>query len=90
MGSRSEAVVVLREGADPSALMRELQRADLRLEPMFPGATNPADRRWYLLVPDPGISDKDLEAILLRIRGIIGVEAAYLKPPGEPPIESPP
>ena len=85
MGNRSEAVIVLHEGADPSALRHELQGAHLRLEPMFASATTPADRCWYLLVPDPEISDKDLDALLLHIRGINGVDAAYRKPPGEPP-----
>jgi hypothetical protein len=72
-------------GVDSSALKHELQGAHLRLEPMFLGATTPADRCWYLMDPDPGISDKDIDALLLRIRGINGVDAAYQKPRGEPP-----
>jgi hypothetical protein len=90
MSSRSEAVIMLREGADPSALMHELLGAHLRLEPMFPGATTPADQSWFLLLTDPGISDDDLDALLRHIRGMSGVEAAYRKPPGEPPEGSPP
>lgn len=90
MGSCSEAVVVLHEGADPIALSRELQGMHLRLEPMFAGATTPEDRSWYLLVSEPGISDADLDALLQHIRSISGVDAAYRKPPGEPPWESPP
>ena len=88
--STSEAVVVLREGADSSALKRELQAMHLRLEPLFPGATIPADQCWYLLIAEAGTSDNDLDAILHQIRGIRSVDAAYRKPPAETPEDSPP
>lgn len=90
MNRRSEAVVVLREDADTSALRRELQGMQLRLEPMFPGASLAADQCWYLLIAEPTTSDDDLDAILKKIRGLNGVDAAYRKPPGEPPQELPP
>ena len=90
MNSRSEAVLMLREGADTSVLRRELQGMHLQLEPMFPGASTPTDQRWYVLIAEPGTSDNELDAILQKIRGISGVNAAYRKPPGEPPQESPP
>jgi len=90
MGIRSEVVVVLRQDADPSVLSHPLQATHLRLEPMFPGATTSEDRRWYLLVSEPGTSDAELDALLQNIRGISGIEAAYRKPPGEPPQDSAP
>ncbi|MFJ1706017.1 hypothetical protein [Kitasatospora sp. NPDC088346] len=88
----SEVIVQLRvappgavAGAPASpagAVGADLLRTGLRLEPLHPGATDPASATWYRVdVP----ADRDVQAVAAALRERADVRAAYVKPPAATP-----
>jgi hypothetical protein len=77
-----EAVFQLRDGVAPSAVKDVLSRHHAKASPMHPGVADAAMARWYsLTASDPAA----LERAVRALQSHAGVEAAYLKPEGEPP-----
>jgi hypothetical protein len=68
--------------AGRGSLVELVNKSGLRLVPMDPGAPAESLKR-YFLVSVPGATA--LESILEQIRACPSVEAAYVKPRGEPP-----
>jgi hypothetical protein len=59
----------------------ELARLGASLSPMHPGVQDAELMRYFTL---SGVSDPDQEAILVALRNLEGVTAAYVKPEAEP------
>lgn len=85
MDEHLEAVVALQAGRGVAGLQAVLHDAPARLEPMFPGATDAEGCRWYLLRPGAHCTRQQLDALVQRLQRCADVDAAYLKPRGEPP-----
>jgi hypothetical protein len=68
--------------AGESRLSAALAELGVQLEPLHPGSSDPElASQFYVSVAD----EEDGERVATRLRSVPGVEAAYLKPPDEPP-----
>ena len=75
-GAQQEHVTQMRR-----ALVAELARQGASLSPQHPGTADTELLRYFsLLLPD----DTDGNALLVALRGLDGITAAYLKPEAEP------
>ncbi len=72
--------------ADVQSLLRLVQQAGFALSPLHPGSFDPALQSYYIVeAPDTALNRDAIE----RIRACAGVEAAYVKPPDQPPDAQP-
>lgn len=79
---RMEAVLALYPGHRADAVQAWARQAGVQLVAMFPGAQDDDGQRWYLL---QGADASRLPALVAQLQGHPDVDAAYLKPAGEPP-----
>ena len=74
------AARAIREGGDD--LVQVVREFGATLEPMHPDSHDVELQCFYTAqVPD----DADVENVIDQLRQSEGIEAAYVKPPGEPP-----
>lgn len=77
-----EAVFCLRPGAKLSATQDLMREHGVEAHAMHPGVADQALSRWYRL---SGPSDTALAAAIAALQAHPAVDAALLKPEGEPP-----
>jgi hypothetical protein len=81
----TDAALQLARAADSrvkNAIEEVLRGYGAVLVPLHPGSDDPALRRYFAInLP----RSEHAEALLRRLRPLPGIEAAYLKPSGEPP-----
>jgi len=76
----SEALANIKE--TQSNILEVLKNVGGTLKPLHPHSRDPELQRFFIVgVPVPS----DAEKIIGRLRQVPGVEAAYVKPLGEPP-----
>jgi hypothetical protein len=77
-----EAVICLRPGAKLAETQAVLRRHGVTAEAMHPGVADELLSRWYVL---NGPDDAALAAAIEALQSHPAVDAALLKPAGEPP-----
>lgn len=67
-------------------LLKIAEELGVELEPLHPGVEDLSLARYFVVeAPDPATA----QLVVAHLQGSNAVEAAYLKPPGEPPGEMP-
>lgn len=80
-----EVIVAIRPGARIEPVRRAVEAAGGSIGPLYPGAADAESQRWYLVAHRKGASKAGVDSLLTELRSLSEVDAAYVKPPGEPP-----
>ena len=83
---RSDAVALIQKKSplspESEKLLKTLDDLGIVMKPMHPGSSDPLLTPYFLIeAPNQDVADK----IINRLRSSVFVEAAYVKPPDEPP-----
>ena len=65
-----------------SSIVEVVQQLGLRIEQLHPETPDPLLKRFFIMQVH---NAADAEKVMSQLRQCHGVEAAYVKPPGEPP-----